>query len=250
MPIYRLPDELLSRIFFPSFQAPSRRLLSQLQGLAQVPAQWAQLVKGSPFLFGYVTSDNTLKRHQIMLRLSRYAPLDTHYAGSGAGSQDYLSTLIMQAQRWRTLELVQVRSENLKCIFSQPTPQLQDIHISGSRMRACKVELPPEKLCQLKHLMLEKVSVQWNYRLLRGLKTLELSCIGPEGLLNTSQLLDILRQSPELVTLRSGSDVVTSTGPQTYTPFNLHFLTNFSNMDIGVSITRDLIAMHTHPQMH
>lgn len=219
-----------------------------LHKLAQVSARWAQLVKGSPFLFGCITTSNSYEQSQRLLRLSRHAPLDIDYHDRvRLLGFDLLPALIAQAQRWRTMELWGVRSEDLKHILSQPTPQLQDIYITGRGSGETSevtsgLELPSEKLGQLRHLKLEGISIRCDYNLLRGLTTLHLSEVGSQGLLSLSQLVGILRRSPALATLILHSDVILGLGSRIHTPIDLPLLTTLSLLNHPLSITHGLIA--------
>lgn len=78
--IHKLPNELLARVFFFSLQEEPHPL-GQLHRIAQVSANWLNLVKGTPSLFGYVTTNWTFEDAFLALRLSKNAPLDITYGG-------------------------------------------------------------------------------------------------------------------------------------------------------------------------
>ncbi|KAG8879227.1 hypothetical protein FRB97_001846 [Tulasnella sp. 331] len=78
--IHQLPNELLAKIFFFTVQGLDAKHFSQLHNLAQVSSKWLRLIKATPSLFGYVTTDGTLEAAFRALRLSKDAPLDIKYS--------------------------------------------------------------------------------------------------------------------------------------------------------------------------
>ncbi|KAG9039722.1 hypothetical protein FRB95_007149 [Tulasnella sp. JGI-2019a] len=246
LPLYRLPNEILLRILFLSLQTPYSSQFSQLHNLAQVSVRWAQLVRGSPMLFGYATSDDIEEDANRTLCLSRNALLDVKYDLDWFGStwkEAFLDRLLQHNHRWRSIELVGLDTTKMNSVLREPMPQLQDLDIF------CRIQeegfhvinLSPEKLRQLRHLTLTNVSPQWDASMLRGLVTLELDSNDPTGLLKVSQLLDILLESQGLRILNLGHKAVHGLHSRKHAPFGLPHLATLSLIQIPVNTAYDIM---------
>ncbi|KAG8995905.1 hypothetical protein FRB94_008727, partial [Tulasnella sp. JGI-2019a] len=244
-PIYQLPAEVLARIFFHSLCGSFSAQFVQLHKLAQVSVAWSQSVKGSPELFGFVTTVGTAENAHHALRLSKDAALDIQYTtlfGSRSPWRaEFLETILSQAHRWRSIELSRVSPGIINDILQKATPKLRDIHISHARNKE-QIRLDPSTLHQLRHLTLEQVTVQWDPRNVRGLKTLELNWIGAQGRPSLPDLLEILRGSDGIQVLRLGANSVTDTPTlEDYTAMKLPQLTTLSLTSLPLNIIHNLL---------
>ncbi|KAG8997036.1 hypothetical protein FRB93_000529 [Tulasnella sp. JGI-2019a] len=241
--INQLPVEVLARIFFHSLQGSYATQFNQLHNLAQVSVRWSQLVKGTPELFGFVTTDSTEEQARCMLRLSRDAPLDIHYRWHRFGSwrAELLDTLLSQANRWRSIEMSDAPLMVVNRTFQRATPMLHDIHfadIGGVE----GISLNPETLGRLHHLTLERVAIPWDPGNLRDLKSLELYSIRVEGRPSLPRLLRILQASQGIQVLRLRIESVADTPMgEDYTPIELSQLNILALTDLSHDTAHDLL---------
>ncbi|KAG9014468.1 hypothetical protein FRB93_013593 [Tulasnella sp. JGI-2019a] len=213
--------------------------------LAQVSIGWSQLVKGTPGLFGFVTTDSTTEHAHRVLRLSKDAPLDIQYRKdlygySTSRGAELLETLLLQVHRWRSMEMSDVLPGVVNRVFHQSTPKLHDIHIASTGYDE-QICLDPEILGRLRYLTLERATFRWDPGNLRGLKSLELCRIGVEGRPPLFQLLETLRASQGIQVLRLGTESVADAPPppENYTPIVLSQLSNISLTDLSLNTPHD-----------
>ncbi|KAG9028274.1 hypothetical protein FRB95_006640 [Tulasnella sp. JGI-2019a] len=243
-PIYQLPTEVLVRIFFHSLHGLYGTQFSHLHKLAQVSVVWSQLVKGSPELFGFVTTSGTAEDAYRSLRLSKDGALDIHYhAGSGKPwKAELLETLLCQTHRWRSIKLSMVPSTVVNGILAGATPKLSDIRIKQRVGIKEQIRLGRETAGRLCHLTLEAVTVRWDPRSVRGPKTLELDRIGAKGRPSLSQLLEILRASDGIQVLRLAAESVADAPKlKEYIPIELPQLTTLSLTQLPLNTTYGLL---------
>ncbi|KAG9009584.1 hypothetical protein FRB94_011847 [Tulasnella sp. JGI-2019a] len=243
--INQLPAEVLVKIFFHSLGGLYATQFSQLHMLAQVSIGWSQLIKGTPELFGFVTTNGTPEHARRMLRLSKYAPLDIQYCKdpfSTSRAAELLEALLSEAYRWRSIEMSDVLPGMVNDVFQRSTPMLRDVHIvsTGFGEQIC---LGPETLGRLRYLTLERATLRWDPSNLKDLKSLELCRIGAEGRISLLQLLEILRASPGIQVLRLGTESVAEAPPppENYTPIELSQLSKISLTDLSLNTTHDLL---------
>ncbi|KAG8996105.1 hypothetical protein FRB93_000956 [Tulasnella sp. JGI-2019a] len=241
--INHLPVEVLTRVFFHSLHGWHATQFSQLHDLAQVSVRWSQVVKGTPELFSFITTDSTEEQARCALRLSRDAPLDIHYRWRRYDSWRValLDTLLFQAHRWRSIEMVNVPLEVVNRAFRRATPLLYEIHFADM-VNDEGISLNPETLGRLYHLTLERVALRWDPGDLGGLRSLELYSISVGGRPSLPQLLRILRASQEIQVLRLGVGSVADTPLlKDYTPIELSQLNTLSLTDLSHDTAHDLL---------
>ncbi|KAG8876355.1 hypothetical protein FRB98_007331 [Tulasnella sp. 332] len=244
-PIDQLPNELLTRVFFFTLIGWQMDSLRKSRQLVQVCSKWLQLVKGTPSLFGDVSTYDTPKNAFQQLRLSQDGPLDITYRENiMTGPWKWgglLEALIPQSHRWRSVRLMDIPSSLVHRVLSRPTPQLRNIEILRPEYDGA-ISLNPSTLGQLRYLTLECVTLQWDPLGLRGLKELELKGIGIEGRPSLSQLLGVLSASKELQILRLALESVTRDPIAEESPIELSQLTELSLVNLQTDTTHDLLA--------
>ncbi|KAG8890013.1 hypothetical protein FRB98_001448 [Tulasnella sp. 332] len=240
-PIHQLPYELLVKVFFFTVQGSDASYFSQLHKLAQVSSKWLQLIKGTPSLFGYVTTDGTMEDALRALRLSKDTPLDVKcYMNVPSGPvrwlEDLIEILLPQAYRWRSIELGDAHYTLANRILSQPAPQIRDIHITCINYVKA-ISLDPPTVGRLRYLTLNLVTVQWDPSKLKGLKVLELVSIE-----NRLSLLEIIDASRGLEVLHLRDVVVDNLVTEERAPVELLQLVELSLSDLPLNTVHNLLA--------
>ncbi|KAG9002237.1 hypothetical protein FRB94_004052 [Tulasnella sp. JGI-2019a] len=223
--IARLPDEILVRIFSFSLLGPSDRRVQKQHALARVSSKWAHLVISSPSLWN-VLSTNDQYFERIISR-SRNASLDVTLEGVtlNPGSKTSLMALAAfdQIHRWRSIDMYDVDVEAIRRLMTSSTPRLTDLCIMSRRCRNLgpELELLSDTARRLHHVTLIHIPIRWDPSALSQLRTLELEGIqGTESVLVT-QICDMLRASPGLITLVIGRNVMAGSLPKGTTPVYL-----------------------------
>ncbi|KAG8992969.1 hypothetical protein FRB93_002120 [Tulasnella sp. JGI-2019a] len=208
IPIHRLPDELLIRIF--RFYSLGNNHYSALHTIALVSPVWANLVSNTSSLWAIVHSDHPRRIYQECLSKSGTSPLtvtfnDVRSDWSRMFILDaYALSVLTHAERWRALRFTvtsPMSLEALESLLKVPVPLLEDLEIkysigTGDR----ELDIFPSGASRLRHLSLTNIMVPPGSELLSGLVTLTISLSQIPGL-SAQQILYVLRACPDLIQL-------------------------------------------------
>lgn len=213
LPINRLPNELLIRIFPQCGYAEEKKYYGRLASLSEVCWSWAAVVQDTPSLWAYVYCCNPHQAVVKALEKSGSCALEVNYSEGTwldeEGTDVWIEAVGDQLHRWQTANLRvwrhAVGGYLLDWVCQESAPLLERLEIRkdndwGEEELLNVFEGGTERL---RHLSLSGMSIPWTsifFSQLSGLKTLEVlrtSYPGP----SMFQLGHILTACPDLVTV-------------------------------------------------
>ncbi|KAG8987605.1 hypothetical protein FRB93_004477, partial [Tulasnella sp. JGI-2019a] len=227
LPISRLPNELLVKIF--ALVSAGKDQLTRLYGLvtgryspdnrttgvrltvaelALVCQEWREVLHITPSLWANIRSDHP---RQVYLEcLARSGDVPLHISANELGlpntmaRQEFRAGICHEVHRWQSVEMSLMSMDLLKELEKLPAPLLERLIIryEGTIMEDSG---PTNLFCgstnRLRHVTLVNVRLPWMINILAGLKTLDISDIRAAGL-SAQQVVYILRSCPDLTNLR------------------------------------------------
>ncbi|KAG8983982.1 hypothetical protein FRB93_006856 [Tulasnella sp. JGI-2019a] len=216
LPLFQLPHELLIKILSFSIYDPWNEgsHVAKLHSLAQVSTRFANLVKYSPSLWNIV-SDYNPSDLPLIITKSKDASLDIFFNGKDHSSlvtSVFQGMVLHQSHRWRSVTFSASKSEFGQRLMEQlPAPRLRTLRIRHWKFWERKtVVVRGEKLRGLHHLTLSGVFVKFGSGIPSGLRTLELRELREGGRPSLTEILAVLRASPELNRLELGCESLES----------------------------------------
>ncbi|KAG9008873.1 hypothetical protein FRB94_012842 [Tulasnella sp. JGI-2019a] len=221
LPISRLPNELLVKIFaFASVLKSGRknppvglgyfwhdqRALTRpgshgptmLATLVFVCHRWRGIMYNAPSLWAYIRSDRPHGANLECLARSDQAPLRISFNLDHTDHQDFRTKLFQEVHRWKSVKMTIMTMEHLKDLEQRPAPLLEKFDVRYRRDMAGPPMEVPNLFCgsasRLRHLTLVNITIPWESNLLSCLKTLH---IRTEGL-SAQQVVHILQSCPDL----------------------------------------------------
>ncbi|KAG9002894.1 hypothetical protein FRB94_003517 [Tulasnella sp. JGI-2019a] len=245
VPIYRLPNELLVRIF--AFTSTVDQYLKHLVWIGLVSRYWSRIIFETPSLWARISSSYNYQANEAAIIRSRGHPLLVDYnehdrRGLMAMGQwrPFLILATREAYRWQAASFHMVYKSALAILrnyVNLPAPMLEDLKISLKEHG--EVTLVTESLDifgggadRLRHLDLYQFPIHWDSRILSRLGTLKISAEKLSYRPTTNQIIDILRRCPNLLAFqlryRGQVDTHVSVAMLETEPVDLLVLTSFT----------------------
>ncbi|KAG8982304.1 hypothetical protein FRB93_008179 [Tulasnella sp. JGI-2019a] len=240
-PIYRLPDEILIKIFALPFT--SRKLdrphLQYLVGLGLVSKDWNRIIFETPSLWARISSSYTDEMNIAAILRSKEHSLRVNFNFRDSGHEDaFFDIARREVCRWQSAEFEVGRNSTLAALrdlVSLSAPRLERLEIDcreiGKNLSVGEgLDIFGGGADCLRHVSLLDFPIPWNTLLLSRLETLAIqTCYTPGP--STSEITDILRRCPKLRTLQliysDQVDIrVSGAPPPEAEPIHLPFLTS------------------------
>ncbi|KAG8989312.1 hypothetical protein FRB94_014483 [Tulasnella sp. JGI-2019a] len=212
LPIYQLPQELMSNILtLETVQTVDEHsvdlsYMRRLQEFASVSSAWARLIKNTPSFWTKVSDEYPLPLlHQTFLQ-SKGNLLDVKVTGRVAidiiSANPFASLVSDHIGRWRSFDIYDGMwsPSMIQALCSAAAPALETLRLA-SEMHVRQVgTIFCGKADRLRDVHITRACIPWDTDILKGLISLNLEDIGDMGP-TIDQLLDILSASPGLTTL-------------------------------------------------
>ncbi|TFK65477.1 hypothetical protein BDN72DRAFT_860591 [Pluteus cervinus] len=212
-PVYRLPPEILSRIFtllqyvpkFPGDLHSRRKPTLEWVKVTHVSQHWRDVAIGSPNLWSQISTTYPKCLAEEWLQRSKSAPLSIDLRGSGSLDADRFITPSLFRIRELTLELTSSSWWILSRNLSSPTPLLESlsIMITDGAFYSASSTISDTTFAgttpRLRFLKLMGCSVDINSSIFTNLEALELR--DSPRKMSATDLLTALRNLPRLVSL-------------------------------------------------
>lgn len=187
-----------------------------LQSLAQVSARWAEIIKSTAELWTFLDSWCSPEQSSWFIEKSKGLDLDVTYHGTyfplaADAELRFFLEFEGSSRRWRSFQLRSWTRDIIRRVSVSSFPKLSILKLFGSEVRteaptAVLEDFRPE--APIQHLKLHQVTIPWTSGVLNRLKTLDIELHyrlwmprGPSSP-SLSQLIQILRQCPDLQQLR------------------------------------------------
>ncbi|KAG8864852.1 hypothetical protein FRB96_003438 [Tulasnella sp. 330] len=199
--IHKLPPEILAIILAESITSYTPGRILNLRSLSRVSQYWRRTVLSTPELWSVISSGMRQGEVELALKMSKAALLDVE----NLMDRHPLFTQAVRphSSRWRSIAATQSRAIIL-CLESE-VPALRDLLIDND-VPGWKAESSrPIKLgpgVDLRSLELRDLGIEWDCSRLRGLKHLSIANLEGRHAPSSSQLITILKSSPQLKSLK------------------------------------------------
>ncbi|KAG8899264.1 hypothetical protein FRC01_010606, partial [Tulasnella sp. 417] len=217
-----LPEELFIQIIFhvigTQHQAYGR------SSLTRVSSAWKRAIEGCHLFWTEALVHSGPEPLQDVLSHNLHGPIDVRLSINFLKVVDKktlarLALVSEHSNRWRSLSIQGVLTNDLIVYFEKPTPKLKSIFIAaytGPLERLRSVEFG--QTGNFRELHLASIGMDWNSPRLSGLKVLRLHSLNVHQTPSVEQLVACLRASPELRVLvlsgLAGSDARPTTQPE------------------------------------
>ncbi|TFK67135.1 hypothetical protein BDN72DRAFT_843445, partial [Pluteus cervinus] len=218
-PVYRLPPEILARIFsFTRYHARTRRIIyydkpKPLSWIAvtHISQHWRNIALASPNLWSRISSSYPERIFNEWFRRSKSAALSVHLYKIYPQDARFLGESFFRIQELN-LKMGSSSVTTLESSLSSPAPLLESLSISIATLESLSEDwvddLDGVRLSAnlfegttplLRHLELKRCSIDISASLFTGLTVLQLR--DPPQKLSATDLLGILRRCPRLTSL-------------------------------------------------
>ncbi|TFK67127.1 hypothetical protein BDN72DRAFT_843438 [Pluteus cervinus] len=249
-PVYRLPPEILTRIFSfvrhvpkPAFYS-NRATPLEWVDVTRVSQHWRNVAIGSPTLWSHISSTYPKRLAEEFLQRSKAAPLSIDMRGPGSQDADQFITPSLFRIRELTLGLSSASWIGLSRNLSSPAPLLESlsIMITDNVKQSTSSTISDTTFAgttpRLRFLELTGCSVDINSSIFSDLNALDL-CNPPQKLLVTD-LLTCLRNLPRLTSLVL-TEVLVTGAPLASSNLDTIVLASLASLAIrGGSFAQDL----------
>ncbi|KAG8925763.1 hypothetical protein FRC01_009739 [Tulasnella sp. 417] len=205
LPVHSLPAELFLQVVHYALgrflEDHPRRYYSYVIGLSGVCSHWYNLIRDSPPLWTQIYSLDSPNIVEVALRRSSSHLLDIIIYGFRDQEHipEFLNTISPHRNRWRSFHAFTPFSwmSLLTAALDEPALKLEKLSLADQETTSSnhEVDLFGGTTPKLKDLTLDGISTRWDSDIVRGLKSIDLSCI---HFPSTKIVLDILAHSPQL----------------------------------------------------
>ncbi|KAG8979978.1 hypothetical protein FRC05_007421 [Tulasnella sp. 425] len=212
LPIYSLPDELLTTIWKYVTYDSYLRGIDGAWVLAQVSKAWANIILSSSEPWCDINSEFSQQRTQLALQKSTERPLNVSL-GSGEDVAERFNLVLPHCHRWRELRLAVGLPEITITLRVISMPMLKHLELRARPdVEGTQAELPNMQASpMLRTLSLDRVSANWpSPSIPVGLRSLVIRNIRRAPTI--SQLLALLSSTPQLEDLQLERIDIRSTG--------------------------------------
>ena len=234
-PIYRIPTEVLSRIFyilwnshFAELSGPGQRVeegkeyLQNLINITHVCHVWREVALNTSLLWCYIDVSPPFRSWiPELLRRSKQSPL-TVVINRSSHEHGLLEEVKEHFGRTRELVLDDPQDATLEEIFSSPSSTFQDLEALDISDTSLVVDDSLLPFKTLRRLDLLRCSIDWNSNFLQGLTHLGLVNISEDCRPSCHEFTLILSKMPALETLYLLSFLPEDEGVQTGQVVNVH----------------------------
>ncbi|KAG8979741.1 hypothetical protein FRB93_009881 [Tulasnella sp. JGI-2019a] len=261
LPINRLPNELLVRIF--AFTSTIDQYLKHLVRIGLVSKDWSTVVFETPSLWAQISSSYNYQTNEAAILKSKSHPLLVEYnehdywgmLGNGQGrGTSFMILATREVYRWQAASFRLAYTSTLDLfhnVVSLSAPRLEELRINCLELgKASSVERGVDIFSggayRLRHIDISQFPISWGSRLLSGLDTLKISAKNLSHHPSTSAIMDILRRCPNLLAFelqyRGEVDTYVSVSPSEAGKVDLPSLTSFTlDLDDAMAF-RQIIA--------
>ncbi|KAG8998604.1 hypothetical protein FRB93_013536 [Tulasnella sp. JGI-2019a] len=219
LPISRLPNELLVKIFAFAyvlktdvpmgpydFRRPRYHLRDPLVGrmleaLVLVCQEWKDIAYDAPSLWAYIHTNPPSANIKYLAR-SGQAPLHISLHSLDLHHEELKTKIFQEVHRWKSVKISGVTREHLEELEQSPAPLLEKFYVRCANDAGMGRTL--NFFCgsagRLRHLTLLDTRIPWESNLLSRLRALEIS--NDEDGPSAQQVVNALRSCPDLTSFR------------------------------------------------
>ncbi|KAG9039933.1 hypothetical protein FRB95_004405 [Tulasnella sp. JGI-2019a] len=233
LPISRLPNELLVKIFaFASvlkrdvpveptilhqrrYRSRNQTVGRMLETLVIVCQGWKEIVYDAPSLWAYIRTDRSRAVNLEYLARSGQAPLHISLNSLDLRCEEFKTKIFQEVHRWKSIEMSGMTMEHLEELEQWPAPLLERFYLGYGHNIERALNPFGGSASRLRHLTLFDVRIPWESDLLSRLRTLEIS--HDEDGPSMQQVVHILRSCPDIISFKLRLPLGLNPGPMPLT---------------------------------
>ncbi|KAG8992886.1 hypothetical protein FRB94_011211 [Tulasnella sp. JGI-2019a] len=187
LPISRLPNDLLVKIFALASEMEYRFMVSGHHGpgevttlarLVRVCREWRRIMDNTPSLWAYLSSSYPLPANFECLARSNQAPLHISFNYRWLkyeGGRELYTKIFEEVHRWKTVKLHNVTIEALNKLENWAAPLLETLDVQWNLETTLRtINLFCGSASRLRHLTLININIPWDSNLFSRLRTLHI----------------------------------------------------------------------------